>query len=68
MPLPQRTVSQKPPQGWSFTVTEVTAGMYRVKGVGPDGLTIERHGPDDDLLLDRLIADSIKLSSYSGRE
>jgi len=56
-------VSQKPPEGWSFTVTEVTAGMYRVKGIGPDGLTIERHGPDDDLLLDKLIADSIKLSS-----
>lgn len=63
MTLNQRHVSQKPPEGWSFTVTEVTAGMYRVRGVGPDGLTIERHGPDDDSLLNNLIADSIKLAA-----
>jgi hypothetical protein len=58
----QRAVPHRPPEGWSFTVTEVTAGMYRVRGVGPDGLVIERHGPDDDDLLARLIADAEKLS------
>lgn len=58
----QKSVARKPPQGWSFTITEVSNGMYRVRGVGPDGLAIERHGTDDDALLFQLIEDAEKLS------
>jgi hypothetical protein len=36
--------------------------MYRVRGVGPDGVAIERLGTDDDALLFQLIEDAEKLS------
>lgn len=58
-----KAVDRKPPDGWSFTLAEVTAGMGRAKGVGPDGLVIDRHGADDDVLLGRLIEDAWKLSA-----
>ena len=59
----QKPVARKPPQGWSFTITEVSNGMYQVRGVGPDGVAIERHGTDDDTLLFQLIEDAEKLST-----
>jgi hypothetical protein len=62
MTLFQRAVSTRPPEGWSFTATEVTAGMYLVRGIGPDGLAIERHGTDETRLLDQLIQDAVKLA------
>lgn len=58
----QKSVVRKPPQGWSFTTTEVTYGVYRVRGIGPDGVTVERHGTDDDALLFQLVEDAEKLS------
>lgn len=62
IPHDPRAVQSPPPEGWSFTLTEVTAGMYRVRGKAPDGLAIERHGPDETALLDKLIADAWKLA------
>lgn len=58
----QKSVARKPPQGWSFTITEVSNGVYRVRGVGPGGVAIERHGTDDDALLFQLIENAEKLS------
>lgn len=58
----QRSVSRKPPMGWSFTIKEVSACVYQVRGVGPDGLVMERTGLDDQDLLDQLIADAWKLA------
>lgn len=59
----QRAVSKLLPEGWSFTVTEVANGSWRAKGVGPDGLIIERRGTDDSRLLNQLIEDAIKLAA-----
>jgi len=61
----QRAVFNAPPEGWSFTVTEVANGAYRARGIGPDGLAIERHGTDDSRLLDQLIEDALKLAVQS---
>ena len=36
--------------------------MYQVRGAGPDGVIVERHGADDDTLLDQVIGDAEKLS------
>ena len=46
-------------------MTEVANGAYRVRGIGPDGLAIERHGHDDSRLLDQLIEDAQKLAVQS---
>jgi len=59
----QRAVSKLPPEGWSFTVTEVANGCWRARGVGPDGLIIERGGTDNSRLLNQLIEDAIKLAA-----
>jgi hypothetical protein len=44
-------------------VTEVTAGNYRVRGLGPGGLVVERHGADDDVLFEQLIEDATTLAA-----
>ena len=43
-------------------MTEVANGSWRARGVGPDGLIIERGGTDDSRLLNQLIEDAIKLA------
>lgn len=59
----QLAVSKLPPAGWSFTVTEVANGSWKARGVGPDGLIIERAGTDDIRLLNQLIEDALKLAA-----
>lgn len=44
-------------------MTEVANGSWSARGVGPDGLVIERAGTDDSRLLDQLIEDAIKLAA-----
>jgi hypothetical protein len=41
----------------------VANGCWRARGVGPDGLIIERGGTDNSRLLNQLIEDAIKLAA-----
>jgi hypothetical protein len=53
---------RKPPEGWSFTAKEVSAGLYQATAVSPDGLHMSRTGVDDFEVLSKLIDDAWKLS------
>ena len=52
-----------PPEGWAFAVKELSAGCYRVTGVGPGGMSVERVGSDEEELLFAAIADAEELNS-----
>jgi hypothetical protein len=54
--------SATPPEGWAFAVKEVSAGYYRVTGVGPGGMSVERVGSDEEELLFAAIADAEELN------
>ncbi|MBA4806746.1 hypothetical protein [Brevundimonas sp.] len=54
--------SKSPPEGWAFSVKEVSAGVYRVTGLGPGGISAERTGTDEEALLFEVIADAEELS------
>ena len=49
---------ESPPEGWAFSVTEVSAGVYRVTGEGPGGVSVERLGTDETALLLEAIEDA----------
>jgi hypothetical protein len=51
-----------PPEGWASAVEEVSAGCYRVTGVGPGGMSVERVGSDEVELLFAAIADAEELN------
>jgi hypothetical protein len=51
------------PEGWSFKVKEVSAGVYCVTGVGPGGVSVERTGTDEEALLLEMIRDAESLGS-----
>jgi hypothetical protein len=38
---------------WSFSVDEVSAGVYRVKGIDSAGSTVETTGTDPDAALEK---------------
>lgn len=38
--------------GWSFTIEEVSAGVYRVRGVDEAGRSVEATGIDPDALME----------------
>ena len=38
--------------GWSFEMDEVSAGVYRVRGVDRAGRSVEASGTDPDVLLE----------------
>ena len=51
-----------PPEGWAFGVKEVSTGCYRVTGIGPAGMSVERVGSDEEELLLAVIADAEELN------
>jgi len=53
-----------PPEGWHFSVKEMSAGCYRVTGVGPGGMSVERMGADEEELLLSAIADAEELNRH----
>jgi hypothetical protein len=55
--------NRKPPDGRSFTVKEVSAGVYELKADAPDGLHMMRTawGPYEEVL-SKLIDEAWKLS------
>jgi hypothetical protein len=54
---------RKPPDGWSFTVKEVSAGVYEVKATSADGLHMMRSVLGDySPTLSKLIDEAWKLS------
>ena len=40
-------------ENWSFTIDEVSAGVYRVYGSDPSGRSVEADGTDPDALLEQ---------------
>jgi hypothetical protein len=48
--------------GWSFTVEEVSAGVYRVRGVAQSGRSVETTGTDPNALLVRCQRDAIRIA------
>ncbi len=54
---------REPPDGWSFTVKEVSANAYEVKATAPDGLLMTRWSMGDySTILSKLIDEAWKLS------
>jgi hypothetical protein len=46
--------NEEDPPGWSFSSEEVSAGVYRLRGVDSAGRSVEATGTDYDELLTRL--------------
>jgi len=59
----EQSFPKSPPADWAFVVKEVSAGVYRVAGTGPDGISAERTDSDEEELLLEVIADAEELSS-----
>lgn len=47
---------------WEFKIDEISANVYKVKGVDKLGKSVERTGTDPDILLEECKADAMKLS------
>jgi len=47
--------------GWTFTLTEESAGHYCVRGQGPRGMTVERQSSDPDEALAAAPSDAADL-------
>ena len=45
-------MDEENPDAWSFSVEEVSAGVYRARGVDSAGRTVEATGSDPDRLLE----------------
>jgi hypothetical protein len=60
--MQQEPLGVTPPEGWAFAVKEVSAGCYRVTGIGPRGMSVERLGSDEEELLISVIADAEELN------
>jgi hypothetical protein len=58
---------KSPPEGWAFGVTDLGGGMFRVRGVGPPGLSVERVGPHETTLLFEVMEHAQALASRMGR-
>lgn len=48
---------------WSFTVEEVSAGVYRARGRGPRGMTVEHSSIDHEEALERAQKYAAELNS-----
>lgn len=49
--------------GWSFTVEEVSAGVYCAKGRGPRRMTVEHNSTDHEEALERAKEYAAELSA-----
>ena len=54
--------------GWSFAVTEESAGHYCARGYGPRGMTVERHSVDPDEALAEAANNAPELNSRARLE
>ncbi len=52
--------------GWTFKVTEELNGHYCIRGLGPGGMTVERHGSNPNELENEARADARELNSRLG--
>jgi hypothetical protein len=52
--------------GWTFDITEVSFGHYRIRGYGPGGMTVERHTSKPEEALLEAKADAAELSKRIG--
>ncbi len=52
--------------GWTFRVSEESAGHYCARGHGPHGMSVERHDADPDAVLEAAIADARDLGDRRG--
>jgi hypothetical protein len=62
MTNPTSAIRKSLPEGWAFAVKEVSAGVYRIVGEGPRGLSVERTGTDEVVLLLQAIEDAEEIS------
>lgn len=51
--------------GWTFAVSEESAGHYCARGTGPRGMTVERHSSDPEEALSDAKVDAAELSGLS---
>lgn len=47
--------------GWTFSMDEVSAGVWRVRGWHLDGRSVERTGTEESLLLKECVEDAKRL-------
>jgi len=47
---------------WEFKIDEISANVYKVRGVDKLGKSVEKTGTDPDMLLAECKADAMKLS------
>lgn len=54
--------------GWTFDIDEVSAGVYRVRGVDEAGRSVESTGTDPDAVLDdcKKAAEKIQVAEIGG--
>lgn len=52
--------------GWSFKMSEESNSHYCVRGAGPRGMSVERHGSDPEELDREARADARELNSRLG--
>ena len=53
--------------GWMFNVDEVSAGVYRVRGVDEAGRSVEHTGTDPSTLLDNCKNSAAKIQAAGNR-
>lgn len=61
----RRSWASSPP-GWSFTVEEVSAGVYCAKGCGPRRMTVEHRSTDHEEALERAKEYAAEMSQRLG--
>lgn len=52
--------------GWSFTVEEVSAGVYRVRGVDRSGRSVEKTGTEPEEILAELQEAAARMMASPG--
>ena len=60
--MKQEPATKPLPEGWTFALQDVSAGVYRVTGVGPGGTSAERTGTDEKTIFLAVVADAEELS------
>ena len=55
----KRTFPELP--GWTFDLDEISAGVYRVRGVDEAGRSVEATGTDPDALVDECRKSAVKI-------
>jgi hypothetical protein len=48
---------------WTFKIDEISANVYRVRGIDKSGRNVERTGMDPEILLSECKVDALKIDS-----